>query len=63
MALRIYFAGSIRAGRADASLYHRIVLFLQKFGTVLTEHVGDPSMDEKGDITHISCERECIFSR
>jgi hypothetical protein len=53
MALRIYFAGSIRAGRADAVLYHRIVQILQKYGTVLTEHVGDPNMDESGD-SHIS---------
>ena len=48
MALKIYFAGSIRAGRADASLYQRIVKILQKYGTVLTEHVGDPALTEAG---------------
>lgn len=46
--MKIYFAGSIRAGRGDAQLYHKIVQHLQKFGTVLTEHVGNPNMDEKG---------------
>ncbi len=46
--MKIYFAGSIRAGRADSQLYHRIVQLLQKYGKVLTEHVGDPNMDETG---------------
>ena len=48
MTLNIYFAGSIRAGRADASLYQRIVKILQRYGTVLTEHVGDPNLTEAG---------------
>lgn len=47
--MKIYFAGSIRAGRADSQLYHKIVKLLQKYGTVLTEHVGDPNMDENGE--------------
>ena len=46
--LKVYFAGSIRAGRNDSQLYHKILKLLQKYGTVLTEHVGDPNMDEKG---------------
>ena len=50
MALRIYFAASIRGGRADAPIYHRIVQILQKYGTVLTEHVGDLNMDESGTL-------------
>ena len=44
----IYFAGSIRAGRNDALLYATIVKHLKKYGTVLTEHVGDPSLTEAG---------------
>lgn len=48
MSLRIYFAGSIRGGREDAQLYHRIIGLLQRYGTVLTEHVGDPSLVESG---------------
>ena len=45
---KIYFAGSIRAGRNDAQLYAKIVAILKTFGTVLTEHVGDPNMTEAG---------------
>ena len=48
MARRIYFAGSIRAGRDDAHLYEKIVKLLKNYGTVLTEHVGDPKMDKSG---------------
>jgi 2'-deoxynucleoside 5'-phosphate N-hydrolase len=47
--LKIYFAGSIRGGRADAALYHELIQFLFTFGTVLTEHVGDARLTEAGD--------------
>jgi len=40
----IYFAGSIRGGRVDAALYRRIIAYIQRTDTVLTEHVGDPSL-------------------
>lgn len=45
----IYFAGSIRGGRADAALYKRIITYLQQeLGCkVLTEHVGDLSLSQK----------------
>ena len=36
----IYFAGSIRGGRADAELYKRIIKYIQREHVVLTEHVG-----------------------
>ena len=49
MVLSIYFAGSIRAGRQDAVLYARIVELLKSYGTVLTEHVGDPNLTEAGE--------------
>lgn len=39
--LKIYFCGSIRGGRGDQELYEEIIGFLQEFGTVLTEHVGE----------------------
>ena len=48
MSLKIYFAGSIRAGRADVHIYAKIVDVLKKYGSVLTEHVGNPNMTEKG---------------
>ena len=41
MALKIYFAGSIRGGRVDAGLYRRIIRYMQQEHRVLTEHVGD----------------------
>ena len=46
---KIYFAGSIRAGRNDAELYSNIVKILKRYGTVLTEHVGNPNMKETGE--------------
>lgn len=47
--MKIYFAGSIRGGREDAALYLQIINFLSTFGTVLTEHIGDPTLSELGD--------------
>lgn len=47
--LKIYFAGAIRGGRDDAALYLEMIRFLQAFGKVLTEHVGDPALSEAGD--------------
>ncbi|MGN0032411.1 MAG: nucleoside 2-deoxyribosyltransferase [Candidatus Limimorpha sp.] len=37
---KVYFAGSIRGGRADAALYGRLVKYIQRTAIVLTEHVG-----------------------
>lgn len=44
--MKIYFAGSIRAGRSDAELYHRMIEHLKKGHTVLTEHIGDLNLQE-----------------
>lgn len=41
---KVYFAGSIRGGRDDADLYQRIIAYIQKTDTVLTEHVGNPAL-------------------
>lgn len=46
--MNIYFAGSIRGGREDVHLYMRIIEELKKYGTVLTEFVGDPSISSYG---------------
>ena len=51
MSLKIYFCGSIRAGRVDAPLYARLIEELKKYGTVLTEHVGDQSLLNKGQLS------------
>ena len=43
---KIYFAGSIRGGRADAALYARMIDFMKARGhVVLTEHVGHPELN------------------
>ena len=42
----IYFAGSIRGGRVDAGLYHRLIEYMKQEHTVLTEHVGDLNLQE-----------------
>lgn len=42
---KIYFAGSIRGGRVDAELYHRIIRYMQRTCVVLTEHVGSPHLN------------------
>ncbi|MCP4110737.1 MAG: hypothetical protein GY749_35295 [Desulfobacteraceae bacterium] len=46
--MKIYFAGAIRGGRDDAELYLQIIRHLKKFGTVLTEHVGDSVLSADG---------------
>ena len=43
---KVYFAGSIRGGRADADLYRRMIEFIKERALVLTEHVGDLSLSE-----------------
>ena len=44
MGKNIYFAGSIRGGRVDAALYRRLIDYMKRHHTVLTEHVGDPAL-------------------
>ncbi|MEN4240330.1 nucleoside 2-deoxyribosyltransferase [Serratia marcescens] len=46
--LYIYFAGSIRAGRDDVPTYAKLINKLQKYGKVLTEHVGDYQLSVGG---------------
>lgn len=43
---KVYFAGSIRGGRADAELYGRVIRHIQKENIVLTEHIGDLSLSK-----------------
>jgi nucleoside 2-deoxyribosyltransferase len=50
--LKVYFAGSIRGGRQDAALYHRLIAHISSLPdtVVLTEQVGDlnRSLQEQG---------------
>ena len=45
--MNVYFAGSIRGGRTDVELYHRIISYIKKTNVVITEHVGDFNLQEK----------------
>ena len=47
--MKIYFAGSIRGGRDDQTLYLEIVGRLGAYGRVLTEHVGDSELSQLGE--------------
>ncbi len=47
--MKIYFAGSIRGGREDASHYRQLIALLAEYGEVLTEHVGNAQMADDGD--------------
>lgn len=49
--MKIYFAGSIRGGRDDASIYEELIKMLGQFGGVLTEHIGDSKLTDKGENT------------
>ena len=47
--MKIYFAGAIRGGREDVTLYLELVELLRTYGTVLTEHVADKQVTEFGE--------------
>lgn len=47
--MKIYFAGSIRGGRDRVNDYAKIVNKLQEFGEVLTVHVANPELCDKGE--------------
>ena len=42
---KIYFAGSIRGGRDDAQLYGSLIEHIGLTDTVLTEHIGNLSLN------------------
>lgn len=58
--MKIYFAGSIRGGRDDKDLYFAMIEELQKYGTVLTEHIGSKELTGMGETTRTN---EDIFNR
>ena len=47
MKKKVYFAGSIRGGREDAAVYKRIIDYINRTDTVLTEHIGLGSLSVK----------------
>ena len=42
---KVYFAGSIRGGRQDENLYREAIEYIKMTDIVLTEHVGDLSLN------------------
>lgn len=49
---KVYFAGSIRGGRADSELYSQLIAHIKKTAVVLTEHIGDLSLSLLEDERH-----------
>lgn len=47
--LKIYFAGSISGGRADVAIYKELIEYLNNYGTVLTEFIGNTELSEIGE--------------
>ena len=47
--MKIYFAGSIRGGRDDLDYYIKIINYLNNYGIVLTEHIGDATLTSFGE--------------
>jgi 2'-deoxynucleoside 5'-phosphate N-hydrolase len=47
--MKIYFAGSISAGRHDVGIYHQIIQVLNQYGQVLTEFIGEDSLAATGE--------------
>jgi nucleoside 2-deoxyribosyltransferase len=47
--MKIYFAGAIRGGRDDQTLYLKIIEELREYGQVLTEHIGAAALTTTGE--------------
>lgn len=47
--MKIYFTGAISGGRENAEIYPQIAKHLQKYGTILTEHVADQNLTALGE--------------
>ena len=48
--MKVYFAASIRGGRADVSIYKQLIAYLSNNHEVLTEHIGDDSIIASGEV-------------
>ena len=48
--MKIYFAASITGGRDHAHVYPAIIEALRTHGTVLTEHIGQASLSDQGEV-------------
>lgn len=57
---KVYFAGSIRGGRGDIALYARLIALLRQKAVVLTEFVGESSLE---DIEQATLTDAVIYAR
>ena len=48
--MKIYFSAPIRGDRSDVIIYKDIIDYLKKYGEVLTEHVGNETINQSGEI-------------
>ena len=48
--MEIYFAGSIRGGRDGVDIYNQFINFLKGYEKVLTEHIGDKTLTNTGEL-------------
>jgi 2'-deoxynucleoside 5'-phosphate N-hydrolase len=44
--MKIYFACSVRGGRQNQELYAQLIKIISAYGKVLTEHLGEKTMDK-----------------
>ena len=58
--MKIYFCGAIRSGREKVNDYQKIVNKLQEIGNVLTTHIANKQISDKGETNMSSKE---IFDR
>jgi 2'-deoxynucleoside 5'-phosphate N-hydrolase len=49
---KIYFCGSITGGRGDIDIYRELITHLGYHGEVLTKHIADPEISDKGETQH-----------
>jgi len=50
--MKIYFSWSIKGGDQTKAFYPEIIRLLQKYGTVVTEHIGAMVLDPQKNIAH-----------
>ncbi len=58
--MKIFFAGSIRAGRDDQGLYDQMIDLLSGYGEVLNKHVADKNLTSWGEV---GIEEQAIYKR
>jgi hypothetical protein len=47
--MKIYFSGAIRGGRQNVMIYKQLIEMLDRYGQVLTEHIGQSNLTGRGE--------------